>query len=158
MGHRRAGLNRPVRHFRTAELGPHSPFTQAEAVAVVALAVDRPEIGDLAIGGDVKAAQEVLGVAGAGADDCERDGRNNGADCSADIEDTEDAGVSIVEHAHAVSFRAGVEGLAHVGEGQRIDRADFELLDCRRVRDGHGSSLEGVHFDQSPLPSGKPCR
>jgi acyl CoA:acetate/3-ketoacid CoA transferase beta subunit len=56
---------KPALHFRTARLGSHSIRSERQVVAVIALTVDRPEIGDLAIGGDAETAKRVPGMAGA---------------------------------------------------------------------------------------------
>jgi hypothetical protein len=56
-------------------------------VAVIALTVDRPEIGDLAIGGDAETAKRVPGMAGAMADEGERDRCEDCGEGAADVEE-----------------------------------------------------------------------
>lgn len=75
-------------------------------MGVIALAVDRSEIGDLAIGGNAKAAQGMPGVAGAVTYDGERERGEYRGGCSEHVDDQAHAGI-VTREAVQAHFLSG---------------------------------------------------
>lgn len=100
----KAGPLSPTLQFRHAGSARHSTVRKAQAMSSVAVAVDRLEIGNLAIGRDAEFSQRLPGGAVVSAQNGDSQTDDSG---DAEGENAIDAITEAIEIGHAGSFRAG---------------------------------------------------